>query len=40
MDTPITEQHLRREAIRRHLGGETPHTICEDLQRSPRWFDK
>ena len=40
MDTPITEQDLRREAIRRHLGGEKPRAICEDLRRSPRWFDK
>ncbi len=40
MDTPITEQDLRREAIRRHLTGEKPRAICKDLKRSPRWFDK
>jgi putative transposase len=40
MDTPITEQALRREAIRRLLSGEKPQTICEDLDRSPRWLDK
>src|SRR6266571_5140607 len=40
MDTSTTERDLRCEAIRRHLGGEKPHTICEDLERSPRWFDK
>ena len=40
MDTPTTEQDLRREAIRRHLSGEKPRTIYEDLERSPRWFDK
>ena len=40
MDTPITEQDLRREAIRRHLTGEKPRAICKDLERSPRWFDK
>ena len=40
MDTLITERDLRREAIRRHLGGEKPRTICETLKRSTRWFDK
>ena len=40
MDTHETEQALRREAIRRHLQGEPRHTICDDLGRSPRWFDK
>ena len=40
MDTPTTEQDWRREAIRRHLSGEKPRAIDEDLERSPRWFDK
>jgi putative transposase len=40
MDTPTTEQALRRVAIRRLLSDEKPRTICEDLDRSPRWVDK
>lgn len=40
MDTPSPEQILRREAIRRRLGGEKRRDICDDLDRSPRWFDK
>jgi putative transposase len=40
MGTQTTEQDLRREAIRRHLGGEPRKTICQDLDRSPRWFSK
>jgi len=40
MDTQTTEQALRGEAIRRHLKGESRLTICRDLQRSLRWFDK
>lgn len=40
MDTRTTEQGLRGEAIRRHLQGETRQTICRDLNRSLRWFDK
>lgn len=40
MDTNLTEQALRREAIRRRLQGETRHVICQALDRSPRWFDK
>ena len=40
MDTPTTEQTLRREAIRRLLSGEKPRAIYEDLDRSPRWLDK
>ncbi len=40
MDNPTTEQDLRREAIRRHLCSEKRLTICHDLKRSPRWFDK
>ncbi|MCL5950277.1 MAG: hypothetical protein M1132_00905 [Chloroflexi bacterium] len=40
MEAPSSEQLLRREAIRRHLGGEKRHNICDDLDRSPRWFDK
>lgn len=35
-----TEQVLRREAIRRRLSGERRGAICQDLGRSPRWFDK
>ena len=38
MSTP--EQELRREAIRRRLSGERRGMICQDLGRSPRWFDK
>ncbi len=40
MDTQITEQDLRREAIRRRLAGEQRCDICHDLKRSPRWFSK
>ncbi len=40
MDPHTTEQTLRREAIRRHSQGEPRHQICDDLGRSPRWFDK
>lgn len=40
MDTNLTEQALRREAIRRRLQGETRQVICQALNRSPRWFDK
>lgn len=40
MDTKITEQALRREAIRRRLAGERRCEICRDLDRSLRWFDK
>ena len=40
MDTHESEQALRREAIRRHLQGEPRGRICDDLGRSPRWFDK
>jgi hypothetical protein len=35
-----TEQELRQEAIRRRLSGERRGVICQDLERSPRWFDK
>jgi hypothetical protein len=35
-----TEQELRREAIRRRLSGERRGAICQDVERSPRWFDK
>jgi hypothetical protein len=35
-----SEQELRREAIRRRLHGERRKDICQDLERSPRWFDK
>jgi hypothetical protein len=34
------EQALRREAIRRRLSGEPRRDICQDLERSTRWFDK
>jgi len=40
MDNYITEQELRREAIRRHLLGERRCDICRTLGRSWRWFDK
>jgi putative transposase len=40
MGTQTTEQELRREAIRRRLAGEQRHAICQDLDRSPRWFSK
>ncbi len=40
METPTPEQILRREAIRRRLCGEKRHAICDDLDCSPRWFDK
>lgn len=40
MGTQTSEQDLRREAIRRRLGGEPRKTICEDLDRSLRWFSK
>jgi len=40
MDTLTTEQHLRREAVRRHLQGERPNAICQALARSRRWFYK
>jgi transposase-like protein len=40
MDTEITEQALRQEAIRRRLEGERRCDICRDLQRSLRWFHK
>lgn len=35
-----SEQELRREAIRRRLNGERRRDICQDLERSTRWFDK
>jgi hypothetical protein len=34
------EQALRCEAIRRRLNGERRKDICQDLERSTRWFDK
>lgn len=40
MDTFTIEQSRRREAIRRRLAGEARTAICEDLERTPRWFDK
>ena len=40
MDTQTPEQALRREAVRRHVQGETRQAICHDLKRSLRWFDK
>jgi hypothetical protein len=40
MDNSQTEQDLRREALRRHLTGESRRAICHDLGRSTRWFDK
>ncbi len=40
MDTPESEQALRREAIARRLSGESRKAICEDLQHATSWFDK
>jgi hypothetical protein len=40
MDPCISEQDLRREAIRRHLADEARGVICDDLERSTSWFDK
>ena len=40
METPTPEKTLRREAIRRRLRGAKRLDICDDLDRSPRWFDK
>lgn len=38
MEARSAEQILRRAAIRRRLDGEKRHTICDDLDRSPRWY--
>jgi len=40
MDSNLSEQDLRREAIRRRLQGHSRREICLALERSPRWFDK
>jgi putative transposase len=40
MDRNVSEQDLRREAIRRHLQGQSRQAICLALSRSLRWFDK
>jgi len=40
MDRNVSEQDLRREAIRRRLQGESRSAICLALSRSLRWFDK
>ena len=40
MDTHISEQDLRYEAIGRRLQGEPRLDICHDLNRSTAWFDK
>jgi hypothetical protein len=40
MDSAISEQSVRQEAIRRRLQGERRCDICRALERSPRWFDK
>jgi len=40
MDMHISDQDLRREAIRRRLRGERRKEICNDLDRSTGWFDK
>jgi putative transposase len=40
MDKSLSDQDLRREAIRRHLTGEGRRDICQDLGQSVRWFDK
>jgi len=40
MNTFTTEQSRRREAIGRRLAGEPRSTICKNLNRTTRWFDK
>lgn len=40
MNSDFSEQALRREAIRRHLQGESRGDICHDLDRATSWFDK
>ena len=40
MEMHTSDQDLRREAIRRRLGGEQRKAICNDLGRSTSWFDK
>ena len=35
-----TEEELRREAVRRRLGGESPEQIARSLGRSRRWVAK
>ena len=40
MDTLVSEQALRREAVRRYLEGQRPCTICQDLGRTRPWFYK
>ena len=34
------EKEIRRKAIERYLGGETPKSIYEDLKRTKQWFFK
>jgi len=40
MNSDMSEQALRREAIRRRLQGERRCEICWDLGRATSWFDK
>src|SRR5205085_3667820 len=40
MGMPITEQDVRREAVRRYVRGERPCDICRALKRSVRWLNK
>jgi hypothetical protein len=34
------EEDIRRKAIERYLGGESPKSIYEDLKRTKQWFFK
>ena len=36
----VSEQEVRREAVRRRLAGESPAEIAEELGRSTRWVRK
>lgn len=40
MDTQLSEQALRREAVRRRVMGHRICDICRDLRHSPRWLHK
>lgn len=34
------EEEIRKEAIRRHIGGESPKAVYTSLNRSKKWFFK
>ena len=36
----MTEEELRRLAVKRYINGETPKSIYEDLGRTKQWFFK